>query len=155
MGPDYKRARACHRTSCRHATIALRSRALSMIDRLDRTLLAVNRGVVIAILAAMATMVFANVALRFSTDASILWVEEVSRYLMIWLTFLGGGLVLRYGGHIGIETLQEALPGQAAVIRGAITILLGGFFVCMIVLGGRYVWLAWDQTTPVLGIPIG
>ena len=43
-------------------------------------------------------MVFANVALRFLTDHSILWVEEVSRYLMIWLTFLGAGLVLRYGG---------------------------------------------------------
>ena len=28
----------------------------------------------------MAMMVFANVALRFLTDHSILWVEEVSRY---------------------------------------------------------------------------
>src|SRR5437773_2057125 len=28
----------------------------------------------------------------------------------IWLTFLGCGLVLRYGGHIGIEALQESLP---------------------------------------------
>ena len=42
----------------------------------------------------------------------ILWVEEVSRYLMIWLKrFLGAGLVPRYGGHIGIDTPQEARPG--------------------------------------------
>ena len=72
----------------------------------DEALLRVNRWLVIAILAAMASMVFANVALRFLTDRSILWVEEVSRYLMIWLTFVGAGLVLRYGGHIGIDTLQ-------------------------------------------------
>jgi hypothetical protein len=64
-----------------------------MLSTFDRVLLRLNRWAVIAILAAMAIMVFANVALRFLTDHSILWVEEVSRYLMIWLTFLGSGIV--------------------------------------------------------------
>ncbi len=95
-----------------------------MFSTFDRVLIRVNRWAVIAILAAMAVMVFANVALRFLTDHSILWVEEVSRYLMIWLTFLGAGLVLRYGGHIGIDTLQEALPKHAVWIRVAIYALL-------------------------------
>lgn len=126
-----------------------------MIDRFDRTLLVVNRWAVIVILAAMASMVFANVALRFATDASILWVEEVSRYLMIWLTFLGGGLVLRYGGHVGIDTLQESLPRQAKAIRGAIASLLLGFFAFMVAIGIRYAALNWEQTTPILGIPVG
>ena len=60
-----------------------------MLRRFDQALLKVNRWMVIVALAAMALMVFANVLLRFFTDNSILWVEEVSRYLMIWLTFLG------------------------------------------------------------------
>ena len=77
------------------------------MEAFDRALVALNRWLIIVILAAMATMVFANVALRFLTDHSILWVEEVSRYLMIWLTFIGAGLVLRYGGHIGIDSLQD------------------------------------------------
>ena len=64
-----------------------------MLDRVDRALLKANRWAVIAILAAMATMVFVNVVLRFTTDHSLLWVEEASRYLMIWLTFLGCGPV--------------------------------------------------------------
>jgi TRAP-type C4-dicarboxylate transport system permease small subunit len=128
---------------------------LSMIDRLDRTLLVVNRWAVIAILAAMASMVFANVALRLATDTSILWVEEVSRYLMIWLTFLGGGLVLRYGGHVGIDTLQDSLPRQAKAIRGAIVLLLLGFFAFMVAIGIRYSTLTWEQTTPILGVPVG
>src|SRR5689334_25384467 len=57
----------------------------------DKLLLSANRGAVIALLAAMAIMVFANVALRFLTDHSILWVEEASRYAMVWLTFIGAG----------------------------------------------------------------
>jgi TRAP-type transport system small permease protein len=126
-----------------------------MLARLDRALLVANRWTVIAMLAGMAAIVFANVALRFTTGVSILWVEEVSRYLMIWLSFLGAGMVLRYGGHIGIDTLQEALPRRAVAIRGAIVALLAAFFVFMAAVGARYAWLAWGQTTPVLGIPVG
>ncbi|HTR59801.1 MAG TPA: TRAP transporter small permease [Casimicrobiaceae bacterium] len=126
-----------------------------MLARLDRALLVANRWTVIAMLAAMAAIVFANVALRFTTGVSILWVEEVSRYLMIWLSFLGAGMVLRYGGHVGIDTLQEALPRRAVAIRGAIVALLAAFFVFMAAVGARYAWLAWGQTTPVLGIPVG
>ena len=126
-----------------------------MLTRFDRALLRLNRWAVIAILAAMAIMVFANVALRFLTDHSILWVEEVSRYLMIWLTFLGSGIVLRYGAHIGIDTLQERFPESAPMIRALIFALLLVFFAVMAWLGLRYAILTWGQTTPVMQIPIG
>jgi len=126
-----------------------------MLLRFDRALLNANRWSVIAILGAMAAMVFVNVALRFTTDRSLLWVEETSRYLMIWLTFLGSGLVLRYGGHVGIDTLQEALPRHAAAIRAIIFVILLGFFALMVWVGLRYAAFAWNQTTPVLQIPIG
>jgi TRAP-type C4-dicarboxylate transport system permease small subunit len=140
-----------------HATIARRTfhPRQAMFTTFDRALLRVNRWVVIAILAAMALMVFANVALRFLTDHSILWVEEVSRYLMIWLTFLGSGIVLRYGAHIGIDTLQERFPRAAPVIRATIFVVMLAFFVAMVWLGTRYALLTWGQTTPVLEIPIG
>jgi TRAP-type C4-dicarboxylate transport system permease small subunit len=106
-------------------------------------------------LAAMAAMVFANVALRFFTDRSILWVEEVSRFLMIWLTFIGCGIVLRYGAHVAIDSFALAAPRFAGVIRGAVLAVLVVFFAVMIVLGVRYATLTWGQTTPVLGIPFG
>ena len=126
-----------------------------MLLHFDRALLKANRWSVIAILGAMAAMVFVNVALRFTTDRSLLWVEETSRYLMIWLTFLGSGLVLRYGGHVGIDTLQEVLPRHAAAIRAVIFVILLGFFALMVWVGLRYAAFAWNQTTPVLQIPIG
>ncbi|HSC98989.1 MAG TPA: TRAP transporter small permease [Casimicrobiaceae bacterium] len=126
-----------------------------MLERFDRTLIALNRWAVIALLAAMAMMVFANVALRFLTDYSILWVEEASRYVMVWLTFIGAGLVLRYGGHIGIESLEHALPSAAVGVRAAIVGLMLVFFCVMIAVGIRYAALTWTQTTPVMQIPVG
>jgi len=126
-----------------------------MLATFDRRLRAVNRVLVIALLAAMALMVFANVALRFLTDHSILWAEEASRYAMVWLTFIGAGPVLRYGGHIGIDTLEQAAPRAAPAIRAVIFALLALFFCVMIVVGVRYATLTWAQTTPVLELPIG
>ena len=126
-----------------------------MLATFDRLLLAVNRWLVIALLGAMATMVFANVALRFLTDYSILWVEEASRYTMVWLTFIGAGPVLRYGGHIGIESLQQSLPRAAPAIRAIVLSLLAVFFGAMIVIGVRYSSLTWAQMTPVLQVPVG
>lgn len=126
-----------------------------MLRRFDRTLLAVNRWILIGMLGTMALMVFANVVLRFATDRSILWVEEAARYLMIWLTFVGMGLVLRYGGHLGIDTLQERLPRHAVIIRASVIAVLLCFFAFMVWVGIRYAVFAWRQTTPVLGVPMG
>jgi TRAP-type C4-dicarboxylate transport system permease small subunit len=133
----------------------LDTRVFGMLAAFDRRLLAVNRLLVIVLLGAMAVMVFANVALRFLTDHSILWVEEASRYAMVWLTFIGAGPVLRYGGHIGIDVLEQAARRFAPAIRATIFALLAVFFCVMIVVGIRYAMLTWAQTTPVLGWPIG
>jgi TRAP-type C4-dicarboxylate transport system permease small subunit len=126
-----------------------------MFESFDAALIRWNKRVLMAILAAMSVMVFANVVLRFLTDESIEWVEELSRYLMIWLTFLGAGIVLRYGGHIGIDNLQESLPTHAKKVRLAIFIFLLAFFVFMFYVGIRYSLFTWEQTTPVMGIPMG
>ena len=40
-------------------------------------------------LSCMATFVFANVVLRYFFASSITWAEEASRYLFIWLIFMG------------------------------------------------------------------
>jgi TRAP-type transport system small permease protein len=124
-----------------------------MVDAFERGLMRLNRAVLVVLLAAMAVVIFANVVLRYGTSASIEWAEEVARYLMVWLTFLGAGPVLRYGGHIAVENLQDALPGRAAVVlRALIAALLAAFFVFMIVYGLMYVQRAQFQMTPTTQI---
>lgn len=116
--------------------------------------LAFNRWLLILILAAMAVIIFANVTLRYTTDASIEWAEEVARYLMIWLTFLGCGPVLRYGGHIAVENLQDALPRRGAmVLRSFIALLSLALFVFFIWFGMEYMSRTRFQLTPSTQVP--
>ena len=71
------------------------------------------------------------------------------------LTFIGAGLVLRYGGHIGIENLQERFPKHARSLRLVIFGVMMLFFVVMLVVGIRYSRFTWGQSTPVMEIPVG
>lgn len=118
------------------------------MDTFERWLLAGNRWVLIVLLAVMALIIFANVGLRYLTNESIEWAEEVARHLMIWLTFLGAGPVLRYGGHIAVDNLQDSLPrGLAVALRWVISLLLLGFFAFMVWYGWLYLQRAQFQTT--------
>jgi TRAP-type C4-dicarboxylate transport system permease small subunit len=120
------------------------------LSAVDRQVVWINRALMIAALAAMSVIVFANVMLRYLTDASIVWSEEVARYLMIWLTFLGVGPVLRLGGHIAIDTLQEALPPRAAqALRVVIVGLIALLCLAVIWYGWALVQRTAAQTTPV------
>jgi len=127
-----------------------------LVARFERAFIALNRWLLIAMLAAMAAIIFANVVLRYLAGGSLVWAEEVARHLMIWLTFLGSGLALRHGAHIAIENLHDQLPSRLAqVLRGAIALTLAVFFVAMIVFGVSYVMRTMMQMTPATQIPFG
>ncbi len=127
-----------------------------MLAKFDRGFLWLNRVLLMALLALMAVMVFANVVLRYTTGDSIVWAEELSRYLMIWLTFLGAGLVLRYGGHLAIDNLQDVVPASGGRILRALTLLcVLAFALAMMWLGTGYIMRTWSQTTPVVELPFG
>ena len=115
--------------------------------------LATNRWALILILAAMSVIIFTNVVLRYTTSQSIEWAEEVARHLMIWLTFIGCGPVLRYGGHIAIENLQDSLPTKGAqVLRLLIALLIAGFCLFSIWFGLEYMDRTQYQQTPATQI---
>jgi TRAP-type transport system small permease protein len=127
-----------------------------VLGRFDRHFLRLNQALLMLLLALMAILVFANVVLRYTTGDSIVWAEELSRYLMIWLTFLGAGIVLRYGGHLAIDNLQNVVSARIGrLLRALIVLCIAGFALAMIWLGGLYILRAWAQTTPVMELPFG
>ncbi len=59
----------------------------------------------VVMLSAMVVMVFGNVVLRYGFNDSIISSEELSRFLFIWITFLGAIVTLRENAHLGVDTL--------------------------------------------------
>jgi len=122
----------------------------------ERVMVTLNRWIVIAMMAVMVLLVFMNVVSRYIFNHSIIWAEEVSQYLMVWVAFLGAGLALRQGRHVAVEMLQDRLPPTARrMTRHLVALLLIVFMGILTVLGFRFAHFAWDQETPVLNIPQG
>lgn len=122
----------------------------------ERVLLAGNRWLIIAMMAAMVALVFANVVCRYIFSFSIIWAEELSQYLMVWIAFLGAGLAMREGRHVAVEMLQDALPQPLGRIARVIVLLaILAFLATLVVLGVMFVSFAWEQETPVMNIPTG
>ncbi|KQP12385.1 C4-dicarboxylate ABC transporter permease [Pseudorhodoferax sp. Leaf265] len=122
----------------------------------ERRLIEVNRWVVVAMLGITVVLVIGNVIARYLFSYSLTWVEEVSRYLMIWSAMLGCGLALRVGGHIAVDSLAGAVkPAVARSIRSAIVCIVSFTLLAVTWLGVEYVDFAWGQETPVLGISYG
>ena len=85
-----------------------------LLDRYCRLL----EYLIAACLLVMVVLVFGNVVLRYAFNSGITVSEEVSRWLFVWLTFLGAIVALREHAHLGSDMLVSRLPpfGQRALL---------------------------------------
>ena len=101
-----------------------------MIKGIDKAVNGFLTWVVVLMLAVMSVVVFGQVVFRL-VHATIPWSEELSKYMLIWTTFLGSALCVRKGSATA------------------------AFMVFLIVMGYKTAGLVWNQTTPVLKMPMG
>lgn len=87
----------------------------------------------IVLMLAMAVVVTLAVVFRYLLNAPFSWAGEVSVYLLIWVSFIGGSLGLKYKSQAAVTILLDYLPAKVQkilMIIGHILILL--FFALML-----------------------
>jgi len=97
---------------------------LSLLDRVVAWALAAVRIVCIALATLLFIVVVAAVAARYVFGQAVSWTEEVPRYLLIWISFLGAAACVAKREHVGFDILFNALPGRVRRGLGAFTGLL-------------------------------
>jgi TRAP-type transport system small permease protein len=121
-------------------------------DTLTRLCGVALAGMVLAVfIGVLARFVFTHTSLRISVP----WTEEVSRYLMIWTVFVGGGIACRSGKLIGVEFVVGALPASMGRALKYLAFLLAfAFYVLLCFIGWQWVEFGNSQTSPVLEVPM-
>lgn len=125
-----------------------------MLQRMSRGLNAVVEKALFLIGAAICVILFAQVVFRYA-GASLGWSEEVSRHLLVAITFLGGTVAYKRASFIGLKGFGHRLgPAvQAGVVRG-LQILTLACFGLIAWFGLAYTIKAADHTTSSLQIPM-
>ncbi len=70
----------------------------------------VLRAFIAGCLAVMVVLVFGNVVLRYAFNSGITVSEELSRWVFVWLTFMGAVVALRDHAHLGMDSVVSRLP---------------------------------------------
>lgn len=112
------------------------------------------------VLATLALMIIslislANVVVRYFTDASFAFTEEISVFLLVILTFAGASVAMRSNRHIRIGFAERMFPR----LRTPLILLqwLASVLVLGMVLwyGGQFALeeYQWESESPGLGLP--
>ncbi|MFM9924423.1 TRAP transporter small permease [Variovorax sp. H27-G14] len=105
-----------------------------------------------AALAVMVVLVFGNVVLRYGFNSGITVSEELSRWLFIWMTFLGAVVALKEHGHLGVDMVVQKLPPIGKKICLAVGHVVMLYIVWLLFQGSlAQTRINWDVTAPVTG----
>lgn len=107
-----------------------------MIEKVYRFFMKIIEVIVGILLTLMVAIVFSNVIGRYFLHSSVAWSEEVSRFMMIWLVFLGAVLAYIKNEHLALDLLVTSVPkkvGNYILVLANILVLLA---VSVLIKGG-------------------
>ena len=131
------------------------NRLIRAVEALNRVLLASCRWGVVGLVAAITVIVALGVFFRFVLNNSLPWTEEVAKFVMVWLAFIGAPVVLREGGHIAIDVLPTRLPSPLGpivmmLIQVVVMVVLG----VLVFQGWALAWNALPQVATTVDISL-
>ena len=117
-----------------------------------------NTGLMIAVALLVADVVW-GVFTRYVAGEQAKWTEELARFLLIWVSLLGGAVAFGTRAHLGVDFLVEKFhPSARRLMAVTVQLVILFFALSIFVYGGSRVVsdaLAMEQTTPALGWKMG
>ena len=127
------------------------------MDAVKKFLNNIEEFIIVPLVAVMIAVVILQVIFRFILKGSLSWSEELARYLMVWVTFVGASIGVKRGAHIGVEALVIVLPKKTQIIIKYLGIILVVVF-CIVVfsasLGILRNQIVNRQVSPAMRIPM-
>ncbi len=127
---------------------------ITLVRKLSDRLDSLCAGLCVVCLTAMVLLTGAQIVCRMYFTA-LAWSEELSRYLLVWSTFLGAGCVYKRLGHISVTVIRDCFPPAAQkAMQIATHLLCGAFFLMAAYYGVKYMGLQTRQLSAAMRIPM-
>lgn len=128
---------------------------MKLVCSIDKAINQILQAVVVIMLSVMSIVVFAQVIFRIA-HLSIPWSEELSKYLLIWSTFLGSALCIRRKSLVGLEFFLNSMTEKnQKILQTILNLIVCAMLLFLIRVGFWAVGQVWFQITPVLKQSMG
>ena len=105
---------------------------------LYRALGAAEEAIAMVLLVGIVAVVTLQVVGRYLLPNPFIWPEEVTRLMLVWLTFIGGAAVTRHGAHIAVDLVLDLMPDASRRLMGVlINLVTGAVFVFVALLAAK------------------
>jgi TRAP-type C4-dicarboxylate transport system permease small subunit len=133
-----------------------------LTERMER----VQQGITFGCISLLTVTVFVQVFVRYVLQRPLfLWSEELSRFILIWMVFLGIGVGVKNDGHFAMDVLPPALGRRwGNAVRLFNDLCMGTILVLLLLAGIRFTYFGLYQNSPnmeilmfwvFLSIPVG
>ncbi|WP_352401016.1 TRAP transporter small permease [Anaerotignum sp.] len=109
------------------------------------------------LMVAMTVLIFVQVIMRYVFGSSLVWSEELARYIFIWLIYLGISYGARIMKHIKIEAAMGLFPQKLrpfVVILGDVLFLAFSVIIVYLAYGVVMSQVRLGQNSPAMQIPM-
>ncbi|SIO07548.1 TRAP-type C4-dicarboxylate transport system, small permease component [Rhodovulum sp. ES.010] len=127
---------------------------LRLFGLMDRAIGAVLRPVLAAGMAALIAVITLQIVSRVAFTA-VGWTEEVARFLLVWLTFLGAVLAWQQHRHIAVGVLVDRLPDRTGRLVTGTALVAGiAFLLALAWIARDYMAMQSFQKSAALRVPM-
>ena len=131
---------------------------MAILRLLDAILSRIEQALIGGLLLLASFVLFANVVARYGFNSGFSWAEELTRYAIVWMVFVGSSVAARNGAHIGVDVLARILSGSrfGKVLTSSVDLLCITFSIFLIVLGWELAAQVreFGQLSPAMQIPL-
>ena len=127
------------------------------MSSLDRILSHAEEFLLGILLASASLVLFANVVARYVFNWGFPWAEELVRYEIVWMVFLGGSAAARQGLHIGVDIVVKFAPRPLRKTTEALINLISLVFCLLVLFYGAKLIIQtrmFGQVSPALQVPM-
>jgi len=121
-----------------------------LVERLER----IQSWFTFGFLAVIAIAVSVQVFVRYVLQRPLfLWTEELARFLLVWMVFLGIGVGVKNDGHFAMDVLPPLLGRRwRAIVRLFNDFCMGVILVLLTLAGLRFSYFGLFQNSPNMEI---
>ncbi|WP_017729035.1 TRAP transporter small permease [Halalkalibacterium ligniniphilum] len=128
-----------------------------VLERLSQSIYAVSKYLVVFLVGLMSIVIIAQVLNRTFFGSSFFWSEELARYCLVWITFIGVSIAVRNGELVMLDFIQTKLTGKWKKYYQFFLNLIALIFMGIIIYYGfkqTFAPSALIQVTPALRLPM-